>query len=110
MTQSEAITYLAVNDKDEICEKTMSFLVEIVASFVQKMALISLPTGGIFIGGGVSNYLSDFIVRKQQLLWDIFLENPMSEAVLEMIPIYVMKENPTLDGLEAMIMKKSKTA
>lgn len=89
-----------------LCERTICFLMEIIGCFLQKLGVISLPMGGIYIGGGVSNYISGFIEKHQDLFWKHFLNSPMRESVLEKIPIYVMKENPTLDGLEAMIKSK----
>jgi glucokinase len=85
---------------------TIDFLIEIVGCFLQKLALTTLPMGGIYISGGVSNYISTYFETKQEIFWTHFLNNPMREAVLEKIPVYILRENPTLDGLEAMILHK----
>lgn len=61
-------------------------------------------TGGIYMGGGVINYLSEYLEKKQQLFWEPFINNKIMKASLEKIPIFIMRKNLTLEGLEAMIM------
>jgi glucokinase len=80
---------------------TIDFLIEIIASCLQRLALAALPMGGIYLGGGVINYLSDYIEKKQHIFWEHFLKHPqMREGVLEKIPVFLMRENPTLEAIE----------
>ncbi|CDW81338.1 glucokinase [Stylonychia lemnae] len=120
----ECITYCAVNKTDKLCMMAIDFLIEIFATCLAKFALVVLPMGGIYISGGVANYLCDYIKDRkvaskevysdeeeeeqpQGLFWKYFLtDSPMKELVLEKIPIYIMRENPTLDGLEAMLLSE----
>lgn len=43
---------------------TVDFLIEIIGQCLQKFAITALPMGGIYIGGGVANYLSEYIEKK----------------------------------------------
>jgi glucokinase len=95
------ITYAAVHGLDPLCELTIDFLIEIIASCLQRFTLAALPMGGIYLGGGVLNYLGDYLVKKQEIFWNHYLDHPyMRESILEKVPIYVMRENPTMDSLE----------
>ncbi|CDW86064.1 glucokinase [Stylonychia lemnae] len=126
INKQECITYAALNDLDPLCTKTIDFMIEIIAICIRKIALTTLPMGGIFIGGGVSNYLSSHIEKRQDIFWQHFLgemnENSSQQQqqadmdaqsfpnlILRQIPIYVMRENPTLDGLEAMLLEEQKS-
>ena len=89
---------------------TIDFLVEIVACTLAKLALTTLPMGGIYIGGGVTNYLAPYFEKKHDLFLKYFLlsDSPMTESVLDKIPVFVLRENPTIDGLQAMILQEYK--
>lgn len=63
--------------------------------------------GGMYLGGGVLNYLSDYIVKRQELFWKHYLDHPSMLDILERIPIFIMRENPTLDSLEIYLRMKS---
>jgi glucokinase len=79
---------------------TIDFMIEIIAQCLSKFAVTILPMGGIYVGGGVANYLAKHIERKQDIFWKHFLNNElMRESLLEKIPIHILRENPTLDGL-----------
>ncbi|CDW79124.1 UNKNOWN [Stylonychia lemnae] len=104
--------------------QTIDFLIEIIGNCLAKLALATLPMGGIYISGGVANYLCDYIKDRkadkkqansndvdekekqpQSLFLKHFLiDSPMKASVLEKIPVYIIRENPTLDGLEAMLL------
>ncbi len=100
----ECITHAAVNHLDELCEKTLDFQIEILACILQNLSFITLPYGGIYISGGVANFLSSYIEQKQDVFWHHYLDHSgLREEVLEKIPIFVLRDNPTLDGLDAVI-------
>ena len=87
---------------------TIDFLIEIIATCLVKFGMTTLPMGGIYIGGGVANYLSGYIEKKQDIFWKHFLiDNVISESILTKIPIYILRENPTLDALEAALLNES---
>ena len=88
---------------DPLCKETIEFLWEIVACLLQKMALTTLP-GSIYIGGGVSNYLADFFKANEELFWKHFLNHNQMSQVLAKVQVFVVAENPTLDGLEFMLL------
>ena len=82
----ECVTYCAINHTDKLCEMTIDFLIEIVACFLQKLALTTLPRGGIYIGGGVSNYICEYIQQRQDIFWKNFLDHTMFSNLWEIFP------------------------
>jgi len=76
---------------------------EIVASLAQKLALTLAPVPGaqIYISGGVSNYLSPFFKRREELFWKVFSKHNHMQSLLNQIEVFVLNENPTLDGLQS---------
>ena len=99
----ECVTYAAFHNMDPLCKETIEFLWEIAACLLQKMALTTLP-GSIYIGGGVSNYLADFFKANEELFWKHFLNHNQMSQVLAKVQVFVVAENPTLDGLDFMLL------
>lgn len=79
---------------------TIEFLIEILGCCLQRFTLATLPMGGVYLGGGVLNYLSEYIQKKQDIFWEHYLNHPSMRDVLEKVPIYIMHDNPTLDALD----------
>lgn len=76
---------------------------EIAGCLLQKLALTVLP-GAIYISGGVSNYLSDFFVKNQEIFWKAFLAHNQMREVLAKVEVFVLSSNPTLDALQCMLL------
>ena len=64
ISASAVITYSAIHGKDQLCEMTLDFLLEIIAQSLQRMALTMLPMGGIYLGGGICNVLAEYVEKK----------------------------------------------
>lgn len=61
--------------------------------------MTTMCVGGIYLGGGVINYLSDHIAKKQDLFWKEFLNHDVMKGHLLKIPVYIMRKPLALEGL-----------
>lgn len=99
----ECVTYAAIHEEDELCIKTIDLLIEIIGYICQRLAVTTMCMGGIYLGGGVINILSEYIAKKQELFWKEFLNHDVMRDHLLKIPVFVMKKPLTLDGMQQMV-------
>jgi len=66
---------------------------------LKHFALVYLPRGGIYLSGGVMNYLAAHFEENKAHFTKTFLDYPQMEQTLQEIPIFVFPTNPTLDSL-----------
>lgn len=62
LTPEDVIKY-GLNKQCRICEATLEFFVEIYGAAAGNMSLLLLPTGGIYLLGGVSVALAEYIMQ-----------------------------------------------
>ena len=62
----ECVTYAAVEDLDPLCCETIDFLMEIMASHLQRVVLTFAPLPGaeVYLSGGVANYLAPYFKKR----------------------------------------------
>ena len=78
---------------NHICQEIMRTFIRIYGNFASRVALFYLPTGGMFIAGGI-------VIRHAQrfLEGDLFIRefensyNPLMRKVLESIPVYIVND------------------
>ncbi len=71
------ITRYGLNGECKVCDKVVDYFAELYGNAAGNVALMLLPTGGIYLLGGVSIALKEYIIKK-----DVF--------VVRFILIYVM--------------------
>ena len=97
----ECVSYAAVEGLDPLCCETIDLLMEIMASYLQRAVLTLAPVPGaeVYVSGGVSNYLAAYFKKREDHLWEKFTNHPQMSGLLRQAKIYVLTQNPTLDGL-----------
>lgn len=95
----------AINGTCETCVKTVELFVEILASAIQTIALITLSTDGIYLAGGIAVALQQYL--QQQLFIDNILKNTTMKELLAKMPIYLCKNrNIALIGASKLLNNK----
>lgn len=85
---SARITHLALTTQDDLCLKTIELFFEILANEAGNLALKSLPSGGLFIAGGITPKLLP-LLDKEKFSRDFLHKDGMTE-LLAKIPIYLV--------------------
>ena len=76
-----------------VCKEIMCLFVRIYGNFASRVALFYLPTGGMFLAGGiVVRHASRFL--ENDLFIDAFENsyNPLMRKVLESMPVYIVND------------------
>lgn len=74
----------------KLCEKTLEFFVELYGQAAGNAALMYLPTGGLYLLGGLSVALQDLIVKTD--IWKkAFKDKGRLSGVLENMPVIIIK-------------------
>jgi glucokinase len=85
----EKIIQKGINNECSLCKKVVNFFVELYGSVAGNLAISMLPFGGLYLLGGVSAALAEYIKSN-----DIFMKHFSSKGglkcVLEKFPIYIM--------------------
>ena len=104
LTPEDVIKY-GLSKQCRICEATLGFFVEIYGSAAGNMSLLLLPTGGIYLLGGVSVALAEYIMQsstfrvKYLFISTIYLKQKRFkhkgrlEPLLGSIPLYLVKNS-----------------
>ena len=79
----------AINDKCPLCKRVLDFFIEIYASITANLALVTLSFGGVYLFGGVSAGIGDYM-KKNDIFVTNFVHKGGMELILETIPIYVV--------------------
>lgn len=94
----EMIVDHGMNKRDPLCLKVIDKFTEILAVEVGNMALKTLPYGGIYLTGGVTMGITEYLLHS-----DTFLENfyakGRQEKKMRKMPIFIVKPEIQL-GLE----------
>lgn len=96
---SSHIVKAAMQDKDELCLKVVHKFSEILAREVGNMALKTLPFGGIYLIGGVTMGISDYL-NHESFLNEVYKKGRLEPAVRR-VPIFVVKPDVELGMLGA---------
>jgi glucokinase len=92
------VVIAAKSTKDPLCIKVLDQFIKNLAIFTSDMALVTMCAGGIYLTGGVSEHLADYI--KSTKFLDIMHNKGRLSPFLKKIPIYHLGGTPGLDGAE----------
>ena len=76
----------------KLCEKTLEFFVELYGQAAGNACLMYLPTGGLYLLGGLSDKFQDLICETDIWKKSFFDKGRMSE-VMESFPVILVKDN-----------------
>ena len=88
---SKAITEGALISKDPLCVKTLDMFTSILGSHAGNMALLYMPQGGVYLGGGIPPKIIEKLTDGQ-LLKEFVFKGRLS-SVVEETPLYIIKDD-----------------
>ncbi len=74
----------------DLCRATLGLFVRILGATAGNLALTSLATGGLYLGGGIPPRIAPFIASDDFL--DGFLEKGRLRAVMERVPVSIVMQ------------------
>ena len=89
--RAKVISEMALDKKDEVCEKTLDLFVSILGAHAGNLALTFLADGGVYLAGGVPFKILSKI--KDGNFVESFLNKGRLSSVLEGVPIYLITNN-----------------
>jgi len=107
---SEQIMARALTKQDPQCLKTLELFSTLYAKEISNFALSSLPYGGIYLVGGLTNGVSDYLNNDPLSTFkpSYFSKGKTINSLLERFPIYVVKQKEL--GLFGAFVKAQKDA
>ena len=87
LTNEEIIKY-GLSKKCQLCVKVLDLFNEIYANAAANMCLMSLPLGGLYLLGGMSIALEEFLLNN---FINKFYDKGRIKEVLQKIPVYLIK-------------------
>lgn len=96
-----------LNEKCNVCTKVLNLFVDIYGSAAGNMALLTLPTGGVYLLGGLSIALEKIITEDDRFM-KVFLEKGrLKQLIQKKIPVYLIKNDLIgIKGAEEYAMRK----
>ena len=83
-----AITRAGLDGRCEGCADALDMFVSALGSEAGNLALRTLPTGGLFVGGGIARHMLPLL--RTAAFVDVFLDKPPMRSVLDRIPVQVI--------------------
>jgi glucokinase len=107
---SEEIIQRALAKEDPQCVKVLEFFATLYAKEVSNFALNSLPYGGIYLVGGLTNAVGEYLKNESSSPFKAgyFSKGKVINNLLERFPIYIVKEKEL--GLLGAFVKAQKDA
>jgi len=107
---SEDIIQKALSKEDPQCVKVLEFFATLYAKEVSNFALNSLPYGGIYLVGGLTNAVWEYLKNDTSSPFKAgyFSKGKVINNILEKFPIYIVKEKEL--GLLGAFVKAQKDA
>ena len=91
MTSTDIISAgMRKENADPLCKKVIEKFAEIFAVEVGNMALKTIPYGGIYLVGGVTNGILDYLVNEHFFL-SVYYKKGRISSVLRRIPLCIVK-------------------
>jgi glucokinase len=100
--KNSIISEYALNGKCNVCTEALERFINIYGAEAGNLALKTLPTGGIYIAGGIAAKVM-WAVTKDNRFVKAFLDKGRMRVLLEKIPIYVVFE-PAIGLLGSRVM------
>lgn len=89
---SEAIIKQGLGKKCKVCEKVIEFFVEMYGAAAGNMSLLLLPTGGLYLLGGLSAALEEYMINNDTFKKS-FNNKGRLEPLLKTVPIFTVKNS-----------------
>lgn len=91
--KSAMVSECALNDNDPLCVKTLELFCKLYGSEAGNLALKSLSTGGVFVGGGIAPKILP--VLKNGIFMEAFLSKGRFKELLEKMEVKVSLNQET---------------
>ena len=88
---SNEITQKGVRNECHLSRKVIELFIEVLADTASNMSLLTLPSGGIYLLGGISVAIEPFM-KQSDLFMKFFVDKDLS-FILKNIPIYLIKND-----------------
>ena len=85
---SAAISEIAISRKDEACEKTLELFISVYGAEGGNLALTSLATGGVYLGGGIAPKILDKL--KEGGFMQAFTHKGRLSVLVSQMPVKVI--------------------
>lgn len=91
---SEEIIKRGLAKEDKVAIQVLEFFVTLYAKEVSNFALSSLPYGGVYLVGGLTQCVSDYLINDPNSPWKkaFFSKGKVVNSVLEKFPVYIVKK------------------
>jgi len=105
---SEEIIQRGLAKSDPICQEVLNFFITLYAKEISNFALNTLPYGGIYLVGGLTNCVAEYLMKDPESPFKsaYFSKGKTINSVLEKFPIYIVKEKES--GLLGAFVKAQK--
>ena len=88
---SNEITQKGVKNECHLSRKVIELFIEVLADTASNMSLLTLPSGGIYLLGGISVAIEPFM-KQSDLFMKFFVDKDLN-FILKNIPIYLIKND-----------------
>ena len=88
---SNEITQKGVRNECHLSRKVIELFIEVLADTASNMSLLTLPSGGIYLLGGISVAIEPFM-KQSDLFMKFFVDKDLN-FILKNIPIYLIKND-----------------
>ena len=88
---SNEITQKGVRNECHLSRKVIELFIEVLADTTSNMSLLTLPSGGIYLLGGISVAIEPFM-KQSDLFMKFFVDKDLN-FILKNIPIYLIKND-----------------
>ncbi len=95
---SNEITQKGVKGECKLCRKVIELFIEILADAAGDLSLLTIPSNGIYLLGGISVAIEPFI-KQNKIFMDSFINRDHS-FLLKSFPVYLIK-NPNIGMIGA---------
>jgi glucokinase len=85
---TQVIVKAALDDAEPLCVETLKMFVSLLGAEAGNMALRTLATGGVYIGGGIPPYILPFL--QSDAFMDAFTSKGPLSSLLSSIPVHVI--------------------
>jgi len=90
--KNEEILDAGLDKSCQVCVKTVELFTSIYGSAAGNMALVTMPFGGIFLTGGLTVKLANYIINGK-IFHESFVKKGRVSSMMEKFPLFVVK-NP----------------
>jgi glucokinase len=97
---SKMIIDCGVKQKDPLCMKVVEKFTELFGVETGNFALKTLPYGGIYLIGGVTSGISDYLIHSDTFIKNFFMKGRLSEKMRK-FPVYMVKSETNVGLLGA---------